>query len=143
MTIVYRKDLRLNGNNPVVSFSYGAFGSLINTNFQTHLLSYVSLGGVLVYPHIRGGGAKGKKWHDAGKKTTKHNSWKDLISCIDFLIENNYTNKDKVTLYGRSAGTIPIAMAVNERPDLAKVMVLESGLSFTAIAIGIVPALLP
>lgn len=127
MSIIHRKDIVLNGNNPVFSYSYGAFGANDNISFQTHLLSFVSLGGVLVFPHIRGGGAKGKQWHEAGKKETKYNSWKDLIECMNYLVEKKYTQHSKITLFAESAGAISTAMAVNENPNIAGGLIIGSG----------------
>lgn len=127
MTIVHKENITLDGKNPLFSYSYGAFGNVKGNKFNTQYLSFVALGGVLVYPHIRGGGAKGDKWHKAGMKTTKSNSWKDLIACMDYLVENKYTTHNNITLYGASAGAIPIAMAINERPDLAGAVVTWAG----------------
>lgn len=127
MSIIRAKELVFNGDNPVFSNSYGAFGSNDDISYQTHLLSFVSAGGILVYPHIRGGGAKGEKWHEAGKKDKKYNSWKDLIACMDYLVKNKYTTHSKITLFGESAGSIATAMAVNERPDISGTLIVGSG----------------
>ena len=86
MTIIHNKNLTLDGNNSVLSYSYGAFGTTVGTTFKTQYLGFVALGGIMVYPHIRGGGAKGKKWHKDGMKENKPNSWKDLIACIEYLV---------------------------------------------------------
>lgn len=127
MTIFHKKDLELNGQNPVFSYSYGAFGSTVGTSFQTQYLSFVALGGIMVYPHIRGGGEKGDKWHKAGMKTTKPNSWKDLIACMDYLVDKKYTTRNNITMHGVSGGAISVAMAINERPDIAAVVIFRSG----------------
>ena len=58
----------------------------------------------MVYPHIRGGGEKGDKWHKAGMKTMKPNSWKDLIACMDYLVEMKYTTQNNITMHGVSGG---------------------------------------
>jgi len=126
MTIVHKKNIEPNGNTPVYSYSYGAFGTVKGTEFKTQHLGFVALGGILVYPHIRGGGAKGEKWHEAGMKVTKPNSWKDLIACMDYLVTEGYTKHEKITMYGASAGALPVAMAVNERPDIAGAIILRS-----------------
>lgn len=127
MSIIHKKDLEFNGQNAVFSDSYGAFGSMVDVSFQTHFLSFVALGGVLVRPHIRGGGAKGEVWHTAGKKDRKFNSWKDLISCMDYLVTNKYTNHSKISLFTESGGAIATAMAINKRPDLAGALIIGSG----------------
>lgn len=127
MTIFHKKNVQLNGQNPVFSYSYGAFGTTVGTSFKTQYLSFVALGGIMVYPHIRGGGEKGDKWHKAGMKTNKQNSWKDLIACMDYLVEKKYTSHNNITMHGVSAGAISVAMAINERPDLAAVVITRSG----------------
>ncbi len=127
MSIIHRKDMSKNGDNPVFSNSYGAYGSHDDISFQTHLLSFVSLGGVLVFPHIRGGGAKGKQWHEAGKNETKYNSWMDLTACMNYLVEKNYTQHSKITLFSESAGAISTAMAINKNPNLAGALIIGSG----------------
>ena len=126
MTIIHKEDMKFDSNNAVFSDSYGSFGSNDDISFQTHLLSFVSLGGILVFPHIRGGGAKGEAWHKAGMKTTKENSWKDLIACMDYLVKQKYTSHNKITLHTGSGGAIATAMAVNKRPDVAGALILSS-----------------
>ena len=127
MSIIHQKGLKLNGENAVFNDSYGAFGTMVDVSFQTQFLSFASLGGVLVRPHIRGGGAKGHKWHIAGKKQNKPNSWKDLISCMEYLINNRYTSSSKISVFSESGGAIPIAMLVNKRPDLVGALIIGSG----------------
>jgi prolyl oligopeptidase len=73
--------------------------------------------------HVRGGGELGDNWHKGGFKTTKPNTWKDLISCAEYLINNKYTSPAKLGIVGGSAGGILIGRAMTERPDLFAVAV--------------------
>jgi prolyl oligopeptidase len=84
-------------------------------------------GGVYVIVHARGGGEKGDKWHKAGFKVNKPNTWKDLIATAEYLIKQNITTNQKTAVYGRSAGGIIVGRAVTERPDLFRVMLCENG----------------
>lgn len=108
-------------NVPLILKAYGAYGHNLKPSFNPTSLSWVAQGGILVFAHVRGGGEKGQAWHDAGKKSTKSNSWKDVISVTEHLIKEGYTNKDKIALWGVSAGGISTGMAMIERPDLYKV----------------------
>ena len=54
----------------------------------------------------------------AGYKTTKPNTWKDLIACAEYLIKENYTSSEGIAIFGGSAGGILIDRAITERPDL-------------------------
>ncbi len=77
--------------------------------------------------HVRGGGEKGEKWRLGGYKETKPNTWRDLIDCTEYLIKENYTSKDKVAIWGGSAGGITVGRAMTERPDLFKAVIAEVG----------------
>lgn len=125
LSLIYRKDMVFNGNNPAFIYSYGAYGDSITPFFSPIFLYWVQQGGLFIVPHIRGGGEKGDSWHQQGMKTTKFNSWKDIIACTEYLIKNNYTSKDKTVLYSSSAGTIATGMAMVERPDLYEVFVAD------------------
>ncbi len=42
---------------------------------------------------VRGGGEYGKRWWQAGKGLTKHNTWRDLIDCCEKLIKDGWTDR--------------------------------------------------
>ncbi|MEZ4692150.1 MAG: prolyl oligopeptidase family serine peptidase [Ignavibacteria bacterium] len=43
------------------------------------------------------GSEKGEEWYRAGKKKTKvFNTWKDFIACAQYLVDNNYTAKERL-----------------------------------------------
>ncbi|WAC01800.1 prolyl oligopeptidase family serine peptidase [Lacinutrix neustonica] len=92
------------------------------------MLNFVANGGVFGIAHVRGGGEKGEEWHNGGFKTTKPNSWKDLISCTEYLINEQFTSSNHTAIYGGSAGGITIGRAMTERPDLFAVAISEAGL---------------
>ncbi len=76
--------------------------------------------------HVRGGGEKGDPWRKAGYKTTKPNTWKDLIACTEYMIDQGYTSSKKTAVWGTSAGGIMAGRAMTDRPDLYKAMILYS-----------------
>jgi prolyl oligopeptidase len=80
--------------------------------------AWLERGGVWATAHVRGGGVFGKAWHDAGKKATKPNTWKDAIAAGEWLVEKGWTSKSKMAIYGGSAGGIFVGRAITERPDL-------------------------
>lgn len=125
LSIIYHKDLKLNGTNPTFLYSYGAYGESLAPFFSPIFLNWVQNGGVFAVPHIRGGGEKGDSWHEQGMKLLKSNSWKDIIACTQYLIDHKFTSKDKTILYSSSAGTISSGMAMVERPDLFQVFIAD------------------
>lgn len=76
---------------------------------------------------FRGGGGRGKKWHQDGRCTKKHNSINDYVSCAKFLIERDIVQENKLAGWGYSAGGLLVASAINCRPDLFRAAVLKVG----------------
>lgn len=125
LTLMYSKNIKRNGTNPVLIDSYGAYGYSQSPYFARGYLLWANQGGVIGIAHVRGGGEKGEKWRLGGYKETKPNSWRDLIDCTEYLINKKYTSKNKVAIWGASAGGITVGRAMTERPDLFKVAVLQ------------------
>ena len=123
VSIIMRKDTVLNGKNPTILYGYGAYGTTEEPARSNGVMAWVERGGIYVYAHVRGGGALGSQWHEAGHKTTKFNTWKDGIAAAEWLIANGYTSAAKLGIYGGSAGGIFVGRAITERPDLFAVAV--------------------
>ena len=86
LSIIHRKDVKLDGSNPTLLSGYGAYGFTEGMRFSPTSLAWLERGGVLAVAHVRGGGAMGKPWHHAGRKLTKPNTWKDFIACAEHLV---------------------------------------------------------
>ncbi len=127
LSIVYPRDMKLDGSHPLELHAYGAYGITNNPSYQPRQLAWYELGGVQATCHVRGGGVYGEQWHLAGKEFTKPNTWKDLIACGEYLVKQGYTSPGKMAIDGRSAGGIAIGRAMTERPDLWAVAVPEVG----------------
>ncbi len=118
LSILARKDVKLDGSNPTILYGYGAYGVTDDPYFSPRIYAWLQRGGVFAFAHVRGGGAFGEEWHLAGRKTTKPNTWKDGIAAAEWLIANKYTSKARIGIYGGSAGGIFVGRAITERPDL-------------------------
>lgn len=127
LSLIYNKNIKKNGKIPVLMNGYGAYAESYSPYFSISYLLWANQGGIIAVPHVRGGGEKGEQWHIDGQKSKKSNSWKDLIACTEYLIDQNYTSPEKMALLGGSAGGILMGRAMTERPDLFKVVLIESG----------------
>ena len=127
LSLVYKKGITKDGNNPVLFYGYGAYGMSMNPFFWPDLLLWTSESGILAIPHVRGGGELGDQWHKGGFKTTKQNTWKDLIACADYLVSENYTSAKKIAINSGSAGGILVGRAMTERPDLFAAVIPNVG----------------
>ncbi len=126
LSIIYRKGISLDGSNSCILDGYGAYGISASPYFSI-LNSVAARGVVLAFAHPRGGSEKGEAWYKAGYKTTKPNTWKDFISCAEYLVKKGYTSPQKLGGTGTSAGGILISRAITERPDLFGAAVCNVG----------------
>jgi len=127
LSIIYDRNLKKNGRNPTFFYGYGFYGDGIRPFFSPIFLKFVEEGGIICIPHVRGGDEKGDSWRKGGFKSTKPNSWKDLIACAQFMIEQKYTSKNNLAIYSSSAGGVLVGRAMTERPDLFAAVVSEVG----------------
>jgi prolyl oligopeptidase len=127
LSLIYRKDIVLDGANPLFMMGYGAYGDNLSPYFSPVTLAWVAKGGIYATAHVRGGGEKGDEWHKGGMKETKPNTWKDLIACMEYVIEKKYTSNQHNAIWSSSAGGIMVGRAMLERPDLFKVAISEAG----------------
>jgi prolyl oligopeptidase len=118
LSLIYKKGTPRDGTAPVMMEGYGSYGISLTPFFFPPLLVLTSKGGILAVAHVRGGGELGEEWHRAGMKTTKPNTWKDMIACAEYLVKNKYTSPQKLAITGASAGGVLIGRAMTERPDL-------------------------
>jgi prolyl oligopeptidase len=127
LSIIHKKNIKLNGNNRLFITGYGAYGYSEKPSLNDYLLNWINVGGIYAVAHVRGGGEKGNAWHKGGFKTTKPNTWKDFISCTEYLIENKYSSPKRIAVWSASAGGILIGRSITERPDLFAAGIIRVG----------------
>jgi prolyl oligopeptidase len=117
-TLIYRKDLKLDGQAPAWISAYGSYGFAYTPAFAGRTLALVDAGAIVGYANVRGGGEYGREWHKAGQLANKPNTWRDLIAVCEELCAKKYTSPQHLAIGGRSAGGIAVGRALTERPDL-------------------------
>lgn len=120
ISIVYRKGLRTNGQNPLLLYGYGSYGISMDPVFRSERLSLLNRGFVYAIAHIRGGQEEGRLWYENGKLLKKMNTFTDFIAAAEQLITEKYTNPYKLFAMGGSAGGLLLGAVANMRPDLFK-----------------------
>jgi oligopeptidase B len=123
VSLVYRKDRREPGGNPIYVYGYGSYGYSLPLGFSGNRLSLLDRGVVMAYAHIRGGGDLGKPWHDAGKMLLKRNTFTDFIAAVEHLTACGYGDPARVAIEGGSAGGLLMGAVTNMRPDLFRAVV--------------------
>lgn len=118
MSLVYKKGLEKNGNNPVLLEGYGSYGYSFDPSFNANMISLLDRGFMVAIGHIRGGSEMGRAWYENGKMLNKKNTFTDFIACAEHLITQNYTSKEKLAILGVSAGGLLVGACLTMRPDL-------------------------
>lgn len=127
MFLTYKKDLNRNGQNPVILCGYGGFGISLNPGFSTSRIPFLENGGIYAQVNLRGGNEYGEEWHIAGTKMQKQNVFNDFISAAEYLINNEYTNPEKIAIVGGSNGGLLVGACMIQRPELFKVAIPQVG----------------
>ncbi|MGB0932242.1 MAG: CpcT/CpeT family chromophore lyase, partial [Chitinophagales bacterium] len=121
MFITHHKDTKLDGHNPTLLYSYGGFNIVREPEFKIENLPFYEAGGVYAVANIRGGAEYGEEWHKGGMLGKKQNVFDDFIAAAEYLIDEGYTNSEKLAVTGRSNGGLLIGAVTNQRPELFKV----------------------
>ena len=122
-----KKTFKKGGDAPALIKVYGGYGKGDEPRFEWENYYFVQNGGVLVFPGVRGGGAKGADWGLAGRGLDKQNTINDVISAARYLVKEKYVKKGNVLLEGTSHGGFVVAAAGVQRPDLFSGVVANVG----------------
>jgi len=127
MFLVHKKGLEPSGDAPTYLYGYGGFNISLTPRFSVPDLVWLELGGVYAQPNLRGGGEYGESWHEAGTKLDKQNVFDDFIAAAEYLIDEGWTNSDKLAIGGRSNGGLLVGAAMTQRPDLFEAVLAGVG----------------
>lgn len=121
--IVHRKEMQLDGNNPLWMYAYGGYNSSERPASKEHvadvdIAGWAEKGGVFVLGSIRGGSEYGVSWHEEGMLMKKKNCYYDFIGIAEQLIREGWTKPEKFVISGLSNGGLLMSALVTMRPDL-------------------------
>ena len=118
ISMVYRKELKKDGSNPLLQYAYGSYGYSMDATFSSTRLSLLDRGFIFAIAHIRGGEDLGRQWYEDGKLLNKKNTFTDFIDCSNHLIAEKYTSPDHLYAEGGSAGGLLMGAIANMAPQL-------------------------
>jgi len=125
MFVFHRKGLGRNGKNPTLLTGYGGFNLSLTPEFRGSRFLWLEHGGVFVVANLRGGAEFGEEWHRAGMLGKKQNVFDDFIAAAEHLIEQKYTDRERLAIQGGSNGGLLMGAAFTQRPDLFRAVVCQ------------------
>jgi oligopeptidase B len=126
MSILYKKDLNLDGKAPCYLYGYGSYGACIEPWFNKRIFSLVDRGFVYAIAHIRGSATLGRQWYEDGKFLKKKNTFEDFNAAAEFLANNNYSSEGNIVISGGSAGGLLVGATMNiAKPGLLKAVIAD------------------
>lgn len=120
VSLVYRKGMDVNGQNPLLQYGYGSYGANVDPGFSSNLPSLLDRGFIYAIAHIRGSSTMGRDWYYDGRQLNKKNTFTDFIDVSKFLIDEKYTSPEHLYAMGGSAGGLLMGAVVNMAPELYK-----------------------
>ncbi|MGE3727665.1 MAG: S9 family peptidase [Candidatus Sericytochromatia bacterium] len=118
VSLIYKRGLKKTGQNPTLLYSYGAYGSSTDTDFDANRIALLERGFVYALAHIRGGEDLGREWYLNGKLLNKRNTFTDFVASAEALVKDGFTSPHKLVIEGGSAGGLLMGAVSNLRPDL-------------------------
>ncbi|MEX2495446.1 MAG: S9 family peptidase, partial [Woeseia sp.] len=118
VSLVYRKGMNKDGQNPLLQYGYGSYGATIDPDFDPDVLSLLDRGFIFAIAHIRGGSLLGREWYYGGRQLNKMNTFTDFIDVSRHLVEQGYTSPEHLYANGGSAGGLLMGAVANMAPEL-------------------------
>lgn len=120
VSLVYKKGFERSAKAPLLLYAYGSYGHSLDAGFGSARLSLLNRGFAYAIAHIRGGQEMGRAWYDNGKLLQKKNTFTDFVDCAQYLVNEKYTNSDRLFAMGGSAGGLLMGAVANMAPQLFK-----------------------
>ena len=121
--LAHRRDLKPDGQLPVLLTGYGGFNVSLLPRFSNSAAVWMEHGGVWALANIRGGSEFGEAWHRGGMLANKQNVFDDFIAASEWLIANRFTNPQRLAILGGSNGGLLVGAALTQRPDLYRAVI--------------------
>lgn len=129
LMVVRPKGAVPSGGVPTILEGYGGYGISTATPFYNRMgAAWVARGGAYAYCGTRGGGERGRAWHEGGRGPNKANAHADFIACAETLKAKGIATAAGPVATGGSMGGTLVPPAVLKRPDLFAAMVPAVGI---------------
>jgi prolyl oligopeptidase len=123
MTLIGSEVAFQSGEQPLIMTAYGGFGLTTTPQFSAFVTVLLGLGFLFSVPEIRGGGERGRSWHEAARGRKRQVAFDDFIAAADWLCRESFTTPRQLAIFGGSNSGILVGAAITQRPDLFRAAV--------------------
>jgi len=117
------------GNNPAIIVYHGGPPSQSRPYFQRNIAYALSKDFVLLFPNVRGSTGYGPAYQEMDDLEGREQSLVDCELSIDYLVNEGWSNYDKIAIWGASYGGYVVNYLSVKAPDKFACGVSEVGVS--------------
>ncbi len=128
VTVVAMAGVKPDGKRPTILYAYGGYGIVVAPHFMGPYLAWLEKGGVYALANIRGGGAYGEGWHEAGMLGNKQNDFDDFYAAAQELVKSHWTDPAHLGIQGGSNGGLLMGAALTQHPEEYRAVVSSVGI---------------
>ena len=117
------------GRTPTILEAYGGYG--IDTVFPAYSrndMAWLDKGGAVAYCGTRGGGERGREWHEGGRGPNKPRGMEDLAACARALAEAGIAPEQGPLVTGGSMAGALVPTATLRHPEAFGAMITAVGI---------------
>ena len=118
MFITHRRDMKKDGNQPVLLYGYGGFNISATPMFRAPMLAWLEMGGVFAEANLRGGGEYGEAWHHGRHAQQEAERVRRFHRRGGVSDPRGLHAARTLAIHGRSNGGLLVGAALMQRPDL-------------------------
>jgi prolyl oligopeptidase len=119
MVILLPEGGRRDGGMPTILEGYASYGvTELSPGYNAYDMAWLARGGAFALCGARGGGERGRIWHEGGRSANRANSIADYVACAERLAAAGYASASQLVGTGTSAGGLLVPPAAIGRPDL-------------------------
>jgi protease II len=123
------KDAKKDGTNPAAVSYHGGPPSQSRPYFQRNIAFALSRGLILLFPNVRGSSGYGPAWEQADNLEGRFSALEDDVAAIDYLINEKWSNPDKIAVWGASYGGYTVNYLAANYPNKFACVVSEVGVA--------------
>ena len=128
ITILRRKDIKLDGANPVLLTGYGGYNLIQSAEFEPNRRLWLEQGGVIAIGHLRGDGNFGEDWFRAALAAKRQNAFDDFAACANTSSTRQYTRTGQAGGSKAAPTAEPlVGVALTQHPQLFRAAVAHAG----------------